>query len=366
MSLLADLDVADRPPVLTIGYGTRQLPEFLSLLREHNVSYLIDVRTNPASRVQPEFSGEALASSTRAASVRYVFMGESLGGRPSDLSCYTDGRVDYAKCRKSTVFQHGLDRVVTAWEKKISIAIMCSERRPHECHRSKLIGQALTERGIRVLHIDERDNLVSQEDILARVTGYSDSLFGVAFLPLKSRHTYNISQATEASNLARNGPLTVLTIGAYGFDEQKFFQRLVDARVDTFCDLRQRRGMRGSTYSFANSRRLQDRLRQLGMRYMHLEELAPPSEVRDIQKQEDTQAGVRKRDRVEVSQAFRRAYIESRLRGRDPAAFIRNVGQDARRIVLFCVERDATACHRSIVATWLADELGAHVEHLAP
>jgi hypothetical protein len=69
----------------------------------------------------------------------------------------------------------------------------------------------------------------------------------------------------------------IVTIGVYGFDQESFFQALLNAKVDTFCDLRMRRGMRGSTYEFVNSSSLQKRLDELGIRYLHLKELAIPS-----------------------------------------------------------------------------------------
>jgi len=73
---------------------------------------------------------------------------------------------------------------------------------------------------------------------------------------------------------------TIVTIGVYGFDEQSFFGALQDAKIDTFCDIRLRRGMRGSLYAFANSEYLQRRLRKLEIRYLHLKELLIFSRVR--------------------------------------------------------------------------------------
>lgn len=101
-----------------------------------------------------------------------------------------------------------------------------------------------------------------------------------------------------------NDHLCIMTIGVYGFDEQSFFSALTNAEVDTFCDIRRRRGLRGSAYAFANSRRLQERLAALGIRYIHMRELAPSSAVRDIQKVDDNRRGVGKRRRVALSPAF--------------------------------------------------------------
>jgi len=75
---------------------------------------------------------------------------------------------------------------------------------------------------------------------------------------------------------------TIVTIGIYGFDAERFFQALQNTHIDTLCDIRDRRGVRGSDYTFANSTRLQQRLAELNIRYIHLKRLAPSQEVRPI------------------------------------------------------------------------------------
>ena len=77
--------------------------------------------------------------------------------------------------------------------------------------------------------------------------------------------------------------IKIVTIGVYGFDESSFFDALCKAEVDTFCDIRSRRGVRGATYAFANSARLQARLSELGIRYLYRKDLGPTKTVRDKQ-----------------------------------------------------------------------------------
>lgn len=159
--------------------------------------------------------------------------------------------------------------------------------------------------------------------------------------------------------------MKVVTIGVYGFEEEEFFHTLADAGVDTFCDLRRRRGMRGSTYAFANSTYLQQRLASAGIRYLHMKELAPPQHIRDIQKQADTTARLRKRDRLALSDEFVSAYIASCLSTFDSTTFASQL-DGAKVVALFCVEREPKACHRSIVADQISTDLGITVEHLRP
>ena len=156
----------------------------------------------------------------------------------------------------------------------------------------------------------------------------------------------------------------VFTIGAYGWTEQAFFDALQRLGIATFCDVRQRRGVRGANYAFLNSNRLQQRLADLGIGYVHRLDLAPTTEMRQAQYAADDVAGVGKRSRTTLGDVFVAAYRRERLDGFDPAGFLDQVGTDG-PLVLFCVERDASACHRGLIA----DELvaaGATVTHLTP
>lgn len=158
----------------------------------------------------------------------------------------------------------------------------------------------------------------------------------------------------------------LVTIGAYGYNEKSFFEALVKANIDTFCDIRFRRGVRGSEYAFANSQRLQHRLQELGIRYLHLKDLAPSPEIREVQWRVDAQEGNSKRQRSALSPNFVAAYQSKYLADFDSAAFIQALGEDAKVVALFCVERLPEACHRSLVANQLKHDLSLDVKHLTP
>lgn len=159
--------------------------------------------------------------------------------------------------------------------------------------------------------------------------------------------------------------MRLMTIGVYGFDETAFFEALQSAGVDTFCDIRLRRGVRGHEYAFANSTHLQQRLAELGIRYIHVKELAPTPEIRAKQFEQDHAEHVGQRSRHHIGAAFAEAYKAERLAQFDAEAFVRDLG-DAEAICLFCVEREPEACHRSLAAAELARVLGVKVEHLLP
>ncbi|HSG17244.1 MAG TPA: DUF488 domain-containing protein [Anaerolineae bacterium] len=174
--------------IYTVGYGARSIEEFLALLEEWGIVFLLDVRSKPYSRYKPDFSKDALERHLKGKGFRYVFMGDTLGGQPADPECYTpDGKVDYAVCRGKPFFQEGIGRLQQAWQQGHSVVLMCSEGKPEQCHRSKLIGPALEDAGIDVMHIDEKDRPLSQEEVMLRVIGGQPSLFGSDFHQLTSR-----------------------------------------------------------------------------------------------------------------------------------------------------------------------------------
>lgn len=129
--------------------------------------------------------------------------------------------------------------------------------------------------------------------------------------------------------------------------------------------MRQRRGVRGSQYSWANSLRLQAALAEAGIGYRHHKELAPTTELRRLQYREDARLGVGKRSRVELAPEYARRYREQILDPVDLDAFAESL-PSAGKTALLCVERDPEACHRSLVAGRLADEHGVPVTHLRP
>ena len=156
-------------PVLTIGYGNRNLDEFLALLKHEQVKYLLDVRSKPYSR-KKEFNKKNLEATLKANGIKYVFMGDLLGGKPKEDESYcTGGEVDYNLLREQAFFKKGIERVQDAWEKGYQIVLMCAESKPQNCHRTNLLGEELSKIDIAVMHIDEHGKLRSQEEILDRL-----------------------------------------------------------------------------------------------------------------------------------------------------------------------------------------------------
>lgn len=154
----------------SIGHGNKSFEEFEEELRSFGIQYLIDVRSKPYSKWNPSFNQEALRSLLQKRGFVYVYMGDTIGGMPSDPSCYTDGHIDYAKVCEKPFFQEGFARLLTAAEKELKVAVMCSESEPEKCHRSKLIGQELLKYAISMNHIVGVGKSQSQETVMAILT----------------------------------------------------------------------------------------------------------------------------------------------------------------------------------------------------
>ena len=157
----------------------------------------------------------------------------------------------------------------------------------------------------------------------------------------------------------------VVTIGVYGFDLEEFLEALDGAGVRLLLDVRQRRGVRGREYAWANSARLQAALADAGIGYRHHKELAPTTELRRLQYAEDARRGEGKRSRTVLAPEYVERYTRERLDAVDLGPVVAELPADG-AAALLCVERDPEACHRSLIAARLAAEHGMDVRHLRP
>lgn len=157
----------------------------------------------------------------------------------------------------------------------------------------------------------------------------------------------------------------IVTVGVYGTNERSFFDALLQAKVDVFCDLRLRRGMRGSTYAYVNSNSLQRRLNDLGIRYIHFLDLAPTQEIRLKQQESDKNEHILKKERQTLAPSFVKLYQDEILAHFHASAFSERI-RPCQVAALFCVEREPLACHRSLAARYFSEKLGIPVEDLKP
>lgn len=149
--------------VLTIGHSNLTIDIFLSRLRDFGVSAVADVRSSPFSRHFPHFNQTNLSASLHRAGIAYAPLGRELGGRPPSLELYRDGVADYEKMAVTPAFLSGIERVIKG-SSTHSIAMMCSEHDPLDCHRCLLVGRALVSRGLDLNHIMRTGSLATQSE----------------------------------------------------------------------------------------------------------------------------------------------------------------------------------------------------------
>lgn len=192
----------------SIGHGQKSFEELIQELLSFNINFLVDVRSTPFSKWAPQFNQGTIENLLRATTIRYAYMGDVIGGRPLDDSCYDeDGFFDYHKMALMPQFIQGLHRLIDANAKHLTVAVMCSESNPAECHRSKLIGRELYfGPGIAMTHIIAPGKSRSQIEIMTELDrgrgNWPDGdLFDLPSPPyFKSRKAYkNITEQEETS-----------------------------------------------------------------------------------------------------------------------------------------------------------------------
>jgi uncharacterized protein (DUF488 family) len=154
----------------TIGHSSHTAAHFLGLLQQHRIEVLVDTRSAPYSRYSPHFDRDELRDSVTAAGMKYLYLGDVVGGRPKDEAHYDEhGRARYGKMGKDKEFLDGIERLERGAD-EFRVALMCSEEDPTHCHRRLLIGRVLIERGAQLQHI-RGDGSLQEEQQVAESSG---------------------------------------------------------------------------------------------------------------------------------------------------------------------------------------------------
>ena len=153
------------PTAWTIGHSNHSVEKLIELLRLHRIDVVADVRTSPYSAYSTQFNRDELQLALAGQGIRYVFLGAELGGRPSDAALYdADGRVRYDVVAASAIYLDGIERLIRGVE-QYRVVLLCGEEDPISCHRRRLVGRTLIERGLELEHI-RGDGSISTEDEL--------------------------------------------------------------------------------------------------------------------------------------------------------------------------------------------------------
>jgi len=194
--------------VFTIGHSTHPQERFIDLLLLHGITALCDVRSQPYSRVNPQFNRDELNNSLRKRGIKYVFLGKELGARSEDPACYERGKVQYERLAQTELFRQGLERIKKG-VKDYRLALMCAEKEPLECHRTILVARRLVALGVDVRHIHADGKIETHTDTLSRLARMlklreddmfrsREELFAEAYRRQEERIAYDSSSAVPA------------------------------------------------------------------------------------------------------------------------------------------------------------------------
>lgn len=155
--------------IYTIGHSSHPIDKFIELLKQHDITLVVDVRSAPHSRYNPQFNREVLAAALANEGIKYLFLGKELGARPQDPNCYKEGRVDFGQLAGRPEFKTGLERV-RAEAKTCRLAVMCAEKDPLDCHRTILVCRHLRA-SVGIKHILADGSIEDHAQTEARLRG---------------------------------------------------------------------------------------------------------------------------------------------------------------------------------------------------
>ena len=169
--------MAQRPSIWTVGHSNHEFDHFANLLIGEKIEYVVDVRSFPFSRFVPQFNRDSLEARLPSLAVRYLFLGEELGGRPTREEHYDDdGHALYGPMSEEPNFREALDRVKNGVEKG-RVALLCSEADPTHCHRRLLVGRVLAREGLTLKHLLQDGSVKIEDEVRLGESDNQTSMF---------------------------------------------------------------------------------------------------------------------------------------------------------------------------------------------
>lgn len=337
--------------VYTIGHSNRPLNGFVESLKKYNIDLLVDVRSYPYSQYNPHFNRHDFAEALSDNGIKYLFLGEYLGGRPKDPTCYKGGEipkskvnyleaVDYCEVAKREWYNEGI-KVLLNDINSNQIVIMCSEEDPYRCHRHHLIANTLLDKGILIKHIRRNNDL---DKIFPKFYPNKNQL--LQQLRLSDMNDNGTPFQQNEKNINRNGDgfedkkTRIYTIGFTQKSANKFFELLKENRIQVLLDVRLKPS--GQLAGFAKKEDLRYFLSQLvNCGYQHSLALAPTEQILSEYKTDKNWLNYVKK-------------FESLMDKRDiPNSLDRHLFDD-KICCLLCSEAMPDKCHRKLVADRLA------------
>lgn len=347
--------------LFTIGYSPHTLDSFLSVLKRHKISSVVDVRSTPYSQFKPGFNKNQLSIFLKEHRIAYVFLGDCCGARVEDLSCYVDGKVNYTLVAENPKFKKGLERIKNGME-KFRIALMCAEKDPITCHRTILVCRNLQSTGIIIRHILSNGRVEEHKDSEHRLLGLFKLNHPDMFCNEQQRLDEAYSRQGEIiahetdeppdENLEQYKKTKVIlyTIGFTKTKAQAFFSKLQKAGVTKLIDIRLNNV--SQLAGFAKRDDLIYFLREIcNCDYRHYPNFAPTKEILDAykKKQIDWDEYVRR-----FSKLMKDREIENQISA-----------EELDNSCLLCSEPTPEQCHRRLVAEYFKEKFGdIEIKHL--
>jgi uncharacterized protein (DUF488 family) len=161
----------DAQAVYTIGHSNHALEKFLSMVKSNGITLIADIRSRPYSRFASQFNKSAIEGALRAEGIKYIYLGDKLGGRPDDKRFYDDkDNAVYSRISETPEFHEGIERVIGEAGRRRTL-LMCAEENPFNCHRFHLVTKFLEEKGVDVIHIRGDGRLESGKKLVLENKG---------------------------------------------------------------------------------------------------------------------------------------------------------------------------------------------------
>lgn len=163
--------------VYTIGYGSGDFDQLVSRMRDTDIRFIVDVRTNAYSNYQEDFRGKPMADRFEKAGYRYIYLGDRVGGKPPWPEVIVDGEIDPDRLRKAPLFQQGVAKIAEAAQSGKTLCLMCGCAKPDQCHRGRVLCAELLEIGIESIHLLVDGSRITQTELTPRLEPRQHRLF---------------------------------------------------------------------------------------------------------------------------------------------------------------------------------------------
>jgi uncharacterized protein (DUF488 family) len=162
---MKNIEQFNQTTILTIGHSNHAVEKFIALIKGNHIDVVVDVRSKPYSRFASQFNKSVIDDSLYANGIRYLFLGDKIGGKPDNPIFYdTEGHLIYSRIAESPAFHEGIERLIKG-SGQYRLALMCSEENPLNCHRYHLISKDIEASGIAVVHIRGDGRLQSNDEL---------------------------------------------------------------------------------------------------------------------------------------------------------------------------------------------------------